>query len=108
MTLARVYPLYVNKLERKGRSEAELLEVMEWLTGYSSAEIEGQLERGATFQEFFENAALNPLAGEITGSICGVKIQEIEDPLVKQVRYLDKLVDELAKGRPMQKVLRGS
>lgn len=104
--VADVYPHYVNKLEKKERTEAELHKVISWLTGYSVAEIKNHLAAGTTFQDFFKSAKLNKNAELITGSICGIKIQEIEDPLMKKVRYLDKLVDELAKGRPIEKVLR--
>lgn len=106
MSFARLYPVYINKLTRKGRTEAELIQVTCWLTGYSKSELKKKIKGGVTLREFFDTCSLNPLADQITGSICGVKIQEIEDPLMKQIRYLDKLVDELAKGRPMEKVLR--
>jgi hypothetical protein len=105
-SVASVYPLYVNKLERKGRTRAELDEVIEWLTGFDGADLQAQLDGGATFEEFFAAAHLNPDASLITGSVCGVKVHEVEDPLMRKIRYLDKLVDELAKGRPMEKVLR--
>ena len=101
-----VYPLYVKKLERKGRTEAELDEVTRWLTGFSADELRDQLESGATFAEFFDAASLNPHVSQITGVICGVRVEQIEDPLMQRIRYLDKLVDELYKGKPMQKVLR--
>jgi hypothetical protein len=103
---AAVYPLYVTKVERKGRTEAELREVVTWLTGFDGATIDRHLADGTTFEEFFDAALINPGAALITGSVCGVKVQEVEDPLMRQIRYLDKLVDELAKGRPMAKVLR--
>jgi len=105
-SVASVYPHYVTKVEKKGRTEDELREVITWLTGFDDATITQHLEEGTTFEDFFAAASLNPASEQITGSICGVKIQEIDDPLMKQVRYLDKLVDELAKGRPMVKVLR--
>ncbi len=101
-----VYPLYVTKLERKGRTQAELDEVIEWLTGFSDADLRRQLAAETTFSDFFDAARLNPNASLITGVICGVRVEEIEDPLMQRIRYLDKLVDELAKGRPMAKVLR--
>ena len=101
-----MYPHYVNKVEKKGRTKAELHEVIAWLTGFDDAALQAHLMAETSFQDFFAAAELNPLASSITGSVCGVKIQEIEDPLMKQIRYLDKLVDELAKGRPMEKVLR--
>jgi len=101
-----VYPHYVAKVERKGRTKAELDEVIEWLTGYDAAALERHLESGTTFEAFFAGAHLNPNASRITGVVCGVRVEELEDPLMQQIRYLDKLVDELAKGRPMEKVLR--
>jgi len=106
-SVASVYPAYVAKVERKGRSRAELDEVITWLTGYDEQALQGHLDAGTTFEDFFAGAALNPNAALITGSVCGVKVQEVEDPLMRRIRYLDKLVDELAKGRPMEKVLRG-
>ncbi|WP_298891378.1 DUF2200 domain-containing protein [uncultured Serinicoccus sp.] len=105
-TVASVYPLYVTKAERKGRTEAEVREVIEWLTGFDDAQLSHHLAAGTTFEDFFAAADLNPRVDQITGSVCGVKVQEVEDPLMQQIRYLDKLVDELAKGRPMAKVLR--
>lgn len=107
MPVAEVYPHYVTKVEKKGRTVAELREVMRWLTGYTDAQIDAHLEQRTTFEDFFAAADLNPAASLITGSVCGVKVQEVEDPLMRKIRYLDKLVDELAKGRPMEKVLRG-
>ncbi len=106
-SVASVYPHYVTKVERKGRTRAELDEVIEWLTGFDDAELQRHLDDGTTFEEFFEQATLNPHVDQITGSVCGVKVQEVEDPLMRRIRYLDKLVDELAKGRAMDKVLRG-
>ena len=102
-----VYPHYVAKVERKGRTKAELDEVITWLTGFDDAELQHHLEAGTTFLDFFDAAALNPHASLITGSVCGVKVQDVEDPLMQKIRYLDKLVDELAKGKAMEKVLRG-
>jgi hypothetical protein len=106
MAFSRVYPLYVTKVERKGRTQAELDEVILWLTGFSAAELQKTIADDITLDEFFAAARLHPNADLITGTICGVKIQEIEEPLMKKIRYMDKLVDELAKGRPMAKVLR--
>ena len=106
MSVASVYPHYVAKVERKGRTVAELDQVIEWLTGFDEPALRRHLDEGTTFQDFFAQATLNPNAGLITGTICGVRVQDIEDPLMQKVRYLDKLVDELAKGRPMEKVLR--
>jgi hypothetical protein len=106
--VASVYPMYVTKVERKGRSRAELDEVICWLTGYAPDELELRLENGTDFETFFTDApALNPKRAEIKGMICGVRVEEIQDPTMREIRYLDKLVDELAKGRPMEKILRG-
>jgi hypothetical protein len=105
-TVASVYPLYLAKVVRKGRTQDELDAVIRWLTGFDVAELEGYLAAGTTFEGFFAAARLNPDAGLITGVVCGVRVQEIEDPLMQKIRYLDKLVDELAKGRPLEKVLR--
>jgi len=105
-SVASVYPHYVTKVEKKGRTQTELDEVIEWLTGYDEKTLQMHLAAGTTFEEFFAEAELNPNVTLITGSVCGVKVQEVEDPLMRQIRYLDKLVDELAKGRPMEKVLR--
>ena len=107
MTFASVYPMYVQKVEKKGRTKAELHEVIEWLTGFDTRKLKELIEKKATFEEFFKAAQLNPNADLITGVICGHRIEEIENPLTRKVRYLDKLVDELAKGRKMEKVLRG-
>jgi len=106
MPVARVYPLYVAKLERKGRTTDELDAVITWLTGFDDDQLEMHLKNATTFEEFFADANLNANASLITGVICGVKVQEIEDPLMRQIRYLDKLVDELAKGKALDKVLR--
>ena len=105
-TVASVYPHYVAKVERKGRTRDELDAAIRWLTGYDEPELERHLASGTTFEDFFAGATLNPNATLITGVVCGVRIEAIEDPLMQQIRYLDKLVDELAKGRPMEKVLR--
>ena len=106
MAVADVYVHYVNKVARKDRTEAELIKVMCWLTGFDSKTLKQHLKKQTSFRDFFKVAKLHPNAKLITGSICGVKIAEIEDPLMKKIRYLDKLVDELAKGRPMEKILR--
>jgi hypothetical protein len=106
MTVDTVYPLYLAKVERKGRTKDELDAVISWLTGYDQAELDRHLADGTTFADFFAEAHLNPNAGLITGVVCGVRVETIEDPLMQQVRYLDKLVDELAKGRALDKVLR--
>lgn len=107
MPFASVYPHYVQKAEKKGRKKQEVDEVICWLTGYSPKALAEQIERKADFETFFGEApGLHPNASKITGSICGVRIAEIEDPLMRNIRYLDKLVDELAKGRPMEKILR--
>ena len=105
-SVASVYPLYLAKVERKGRTKDELDEVIEWLTGYDDAALESHLSAGTTFEDFFAQARLNPAASSITGTVCGVRVEAVEDPLMQKIRYLDKLVDELAKGRPMTKVLR--
>jgi hypothetical protein len=105
-SVASVYPLYVAKLERKGRTQAELDEVIAWLTGFDEAALRGHLADGTTFEDFFAQAQLNPNAARITGVVCGVRVEEIEDSLMQRVRYLDKLVDELARGKAMEKVLR--
>ena len=106
-SFASVYPHLVRKAEKKGRDQREVDQVICWLTGYSPEALAEQLDRKADFETFFAEApALNPNAQKITGVICGVRIEEIEDPLMRKIRYLDKLVDELAKGRPMEKVLR--
>ena len=104
--VADVYPHYVTKAERKGRSQEEVDEVIRWLTGFDDAALRHHLEGRTTFEDFFAAATLNPGTARITGSVCGVKVQEVEDPLMQKIRFLDKLVDELAKGRPMEKVLR--
>jgi hypothetical protein len=103
---AAVYPLYLAKVERKGRTKAELDEVVRWLTGFDDAALARQLETEATFEEFFAAAELNPAVSEITGVVCGVRVEQIEDPLMRRIRYLDKLVDELARGKALKKVLR--
>lgn len=106
LTFASVYPHYVTKITKKGRTVDELHQVIHWLTGFQAADVAAFLEDNATFGVFFEKATLNPNAHLITGLICGYRIEEIENPLTKQVRYLDKLVDELAKGKTMDKILR--
>jgi hypothetical protein len=106
LTLASVYPHYVTKVEKKGRTKEELHQVIEWLTGFNEKKIQELIDAEITFKEFFEKADLNPNANLINGVICGYRIEEIETPLTKQVRYLDKLVDELAKGKAMDKILR--
>ena len=106
MSFATVYPLYVTKIEKKGRTKKELNEVIEWLTGYNEKKIQSLIDSKATFETFFMKAKLNPNAELITGMICGYRIEELENTLTRQVRYLDKLVDELAKGKTMEKILR--
>lgn len=106
MTFASVYPHYIAKVERKGRTREELHRVIEWLTNYSEKRLQELIEEKATFEKFFQKAELNPNAHLITGVICGYRVEEIENSLTQQVRYLDKLVDELAKGRKMEKILR--
>lgn len=102
-----VYPLYVQKAEKKGRTKREVDEVIRWLTGYSPGQLGSQLARGVDFETFFAEApALNPKRSLVTGVVCGVRVEDVADPLMQKIRYLDKLVDELAKGRPMAKILR--
>lgn len=106
MSFASVYPHYVTKVEKKGRTKKELHEVIEWLTGYDNKKLQELIKKKVTFEEFFRLAKLNSNAHLITGVICGYRVEEIEDPLTQKARYLDKLVDELAKGRKMEKILR--
>ena len=106
MTFASVYPLYLAKVEKKGRTKEELHQVIEWLTGFNEKKLQQLIEEKASFEKFFQNATLNPNVHLITGVICGYRVEEIKNPLTQQVRYLDKLVDELAKGRKMEKILR--
>lgn len=106
MSFDSVYPHYLAKVVKKGRTKEELHQVIEWLTGYNEKKIQQQIEEKVTFEKFFQNATLNPNANLISGAICGYRVEEIENPLTQQVRYLDKLVDELAKGRKMEKILR--
>ena len=106
MTFATVYPLYLAKVEKKGRTKEELFEVIEWLTGFNQKKLQDLIEKKVTFEFFFENAKLNPNSALITGVICGYRVEEIEDKLMQKIRYLDKLIDELAKGKAMKKILR--
>ncbi len=106
-SLASVYPLYVAKVEKKGRTAIELDQVIRWLTGFDEAQLRRHLTDGTTFEDFFAAATMNPNATLITGVVCGVRVEEVADPLMQQIRYLDKLVDELAKGKPMTTILRG-
>lgn len=106
MKFSSVYPHYVTKVEKKGRTQEELHQVIEWLTGYNEKQLKELIEEEVTFQEFFANASLNPHSHLITGVICGYRVEEIENPLTQKTRYLDKLVDELARGRKMEKILR--
>ncbi|WP_370894574.1 DUF2200 domain-containing protein [Janibacter sp. GXQ6167] len=103
---AAVYPLYVAKAERKGRTQAEVDQIVTWLTGYDEATVRQHLADETTFTDFFAGARLNPQASAITGVVCGVRVEEVEDPLMQRIRYLDKLIDELAKGKAMDKILR--
>jgi hypothetical protein len=103
---ASVYPHYVAKVEKKGRTKAELDQVIEWLTGFDQSALTGHLAAETTFDDFFAEARLNPQASMITGVVCGVRVENIDDPLMQKIRYLDKLVDELARGKAMEKVLR--
>lgn len=106
MTFASVYPHYIKKAESKGRTKEELHQIIHWLTGFDDAKLQELIDKKATFEVFFNKATLNPNAHLITGVICGYRVEEIENPLTKQVRYLDKLIDELAKGKKMEKILR--
>ena len=108
ITFASVYPLYIEKVEKKGRTKAELHQVIQWLTNFDHKKLQELIKENATFETFFQQASLNPNAKLITGVICGARVEEIENPLTQQVRYLDKLVDELARGRKMERILRGS
>lgn len=108
MTFASVYPMYVAKVEKKGRSKEELHQVIQWLTGFDNKKLKDLIDKKVSFETFFGEATLHPNSKLITGVICGYRIEEIENPLTKQVRYLDKLVDELAKGRKMEKILRAT
>lgn len=106
-TFASIYPMYIQKAERKNRTKKEVDQVICWLTGYTQSGLQQQIKKGNDLRTFFAQAPeMNPNASLITGVVCGVRVQEIEDPLMKKIRYLDKLVDELAKGRPMEKILR--
>lgn len=106
LVFASVYPHYVKKVEAKGRTKEELNRVIEWLTGFNNKKLQEQIDKKVTFKEFFGNAKLNPNAHLITGLICGYRVEEIENPLTQKARYLDKLIDELAKGKKMEKILR--
>ena len=108
MTFGSVYPLYVAKVEKKGRTKAEVDEVIHWLTGYDLKQLEAEIANETTFEDFFAHAPkMNPSRKLITGVICGIRVEEIEEPLMQEIRYLDKLIDELAKGKAMEKILRG-
>lgn len=106
MSFAKVYPMYVAKAEKKGRTKAEVDKIIRWLTGYSQKELEAQLKKQAAFESFFADAQLNPSRALITGVVCGIRVEDIQEPLMKDIRYLDKLIDELAKGKKMEKILR--
>ena len=106
MIFGSVYPYYIKKVETKGRTKQELHQIIEWLTGFDEKKLEELIEQGVTFETFFEQATLNPNAQLITGLICGYRVEDIQNPLTQQARYLDKLIDELAKGRKMEKILR--
>lgn len=108
MIFASVYPMYLAKVEKKGRTKEELHQVIEWLTGFDNKKLQELIKEKVSFETFFQQASLNPNVHLITGLICGYRVEEIEDPLTQHARYLDKLVDELAKGRKMEKILRGS
>ena len=106
ISFASVYPHYVTKVEKKGRTKSELDQVIQWLTGFDEPALDRHLAAGTTFEDFFADASLNPHASLITGVVCGVRVENVDDPLMQKIRYLDKLVDELAKGKPMGKILR--
>jgi hypothetical protein len=106
MPFASVYPLYVAKVERKGRSKAEVDQAISWLTGLNEDQLAAHIAKGTSFADFFDAATINDRAALITGVVCGVRVEEIEDPLMQKIRYMDKLIDEIAKGRPMEKILR--
>lgn len=106
MTFASVYPLYLSKVEKKGRTKEELHQVIKWLTGFDEKKLQEIINENVTFETFFERSSLNPNVHLITGLICGIRVEEIKDPLTQKIRYLDKLVDELAKGKKMEKILR--
>lgn len=106
LEFSKIYPLYVAKIEKKGRSIAELESVIKWLTGFDAKEIEKHIQNHSTFDTFFKQATLHPLSSRITGTICGYRVEDISNPLTQKIRYLDKLVDELAKGKPIEKIIR--
>lgn len=106
MAFSKVYPLYIQKVERKGRTRAELDKVICWLTGYTQAGLQKQIKQETSFEDFFAGAKMHPNTPLITGVVCGVRVEEVEDPLMRKIRYLDKLVDELAKGKALEKILR--
>ena len=106
MAFSRIYPLYITKVEKKGRTKDELDQIIRWLTGFTQKQLQKQIDTNKTLTEFFDAAKIHQNAPLITGVICGVRIEEIEEPLMQKIRYMDKLVDELAKGRPMAKILR--
>ena len=105
-SFASVYPLYATKVEKKGRTKSELDQVIQWLTGFDESALDHHLSAGTTFEDFFADAHLNPKASLITGVVCGVRVENVDDPLMQKIRYLDKLVDELARGKSMDKILR--
>ena len=106
MAFSRIYPLYITKVEKKGRTKDELDQIIRWLTGFTQKQLQKQIDTNKTLTEFFDAAKIHQNAPLITGVICGVRIEEIEEPLMQKIRYMDKLVDELAKGRPLEKILR--
>ena len=105
-TFAKIYPMYVQKAERKGRTRDEVDEVIRWLTGYSQAQLQQQIDAGNDLESFFAQASMNPRSELIKGVVCGIRVEDVDDPLMQKIRYLDKLVDELAKGKTMEKILR--
>jgi len=107
MSFAGVYSAYIAKAEKKGRTKAEVDQILRWLTGYTPAKLKAQIEKKTTVEDFFAQAKLNPARTLITGVVCGVRVEAVEEPLMREIRYLDKLIDELAKGKAMEKILRG-
>ena len=106
LIFADIYPLYVNKVEAKGRTEEDLLKVIRWLTGFTKAQVNKHIRKGSTFKEFFAEAKINPKAKKITGVVCGIRVEDVKNPLTRKGRYMDKLIDELARGKKMESILR--
>ena len=107
ISFASVYPLYIEKAEKKGRTKAEVDQIIHWMTGYTPEQFQAQLDKGTDLETFYNEAKLNPARRQVTGVICGVRVEEIKEPTMQEIRYMDKLIDELAKGKAMEKILRG-